>query len=75
MTTREMIKRELAGRLNDDDQMMLTFNQWCEVNNFSPRTGRRILSGPHAPSVTQLSARKIGISVGNNRAWQASRTR
>lgn len=57
------------------DDAVLTFREWCALNGFSPRTGRRILSAPGAPVVTRLSPRRIGITRGNNRLWQASRAR
>jgi hypothetical protein len=63
----------LPAILNDDQ--VLTFGQWCDLNNISPRTGRRVLAAPGRPVVTQLSSKRIGISVKNNRAWQQSRER
>jgi hypothetical protein len=57
------------------DDQVLTFFEWCQLNRFSERTGRRILNGPDGPKVTMLSPRRVGITVGNNRAWQASRAR
>jgi hypothetical protein len=59
----------------DRDDEVLTFADWVALNKISPRTGRRILKSPDRPIVTQLSARRIGISRGNNRRWQASRER
>jgi hypothetical protein len=55
------------------DSQILSFRQWCALNGFSERTGRRILSGPNPPIVTRLTDTRIGISVGNNRRWQESR--
>jgi hypothetical protein len=63
-----------ANHSHDDDEV-LTFRQWCALNNISARTGRRILDGPDGPVVTQLSAHRIGITRGNNRRWQQSRER
>ena len=57
------------------DEQVLSFHQWCALNGFSPRTGRRILASANGPTVTQISDKRIGITVGNNRAWQASRAR
>ena len=57
------------------DHQVLTFKQWCKLNSFSQRTGRRILAAADAPVVTRLSPRRIGITVGNNRAWQQARQR
>jgi hypothetical protein len=57
------------------DPQVLTFRQWCALNNFSARTGRRIFQSGAGPIITQLSAQRAGITVANNRAWQASRER
>jgi hypothetical protein len=57
------------------DDQVLTFLEWCRLNRISERGGRRILSEPGAPVVTQLSPRRVGITVGNNRRWQETRQR
>jgi hypothetical protein len=58
-----------------NDAQVLTFLQWCSLNNLSERTGRRILAGGSGPVITDLSAQRIGITVRANRAWQDSRAR
>jgi hypothetical protein len=58
-----------------DDYEVLTFKEWCALNKISARNGLRILKGPDGPIVTQLSARRIGITRGNNRRWLQSRER
>lgn len=57
------------------DSQVLTIDEWCRLNSFSPRTGRRILNSGRGPVVTRLSARRIGVTIGNDRAWKASRER
>ena len=57
------------------DSQVLTFDEWCRLNRFSKRTGRRILNSGNGPIVTQLSARRIGVTVANDRAWKAVRER
>jgi predicted site-specific integrase-resolvase len=54
---------------------VLTFAHWCTLNGISPATGRRILKSGKGPAVIQLSGRRLGISVGANAAWQATRAR
>jgi hypothetical protein len=54
---------------------VLTFGEWCELNSFSLRTGRRILRSGTGPTVTQLSSHRIGITIGADRAWKQSRER
>ena len=38
----------------------MDFRTWCEVNDFSPATGRRLRKAGTGPTFTQLSARRIG---------------
>jgi hypothetical protein len=58
-----------------EDDRVLSFSQWVQLNGFSPRTGRRVLASGNGPIVTQLSPKRIGVTVANNRAWQAARAR
>jgi hypothetical protein len=57
-----------------DDQVLL-FPEWCRLNRISERTGRRIIARPDGPVVTQLSPKRIGITVRNNRTWQKPKER
>jgi hypothetical protein len=76
MTLRENEQQRLR-RMNStiEADRVLTFRQWCETNGLSERTGRRILASDDGPVVTQLSPRRVGVTVANNRAWQASKAR
>jgi hypothetical protein len=62
------------GRALDDDRV-LSFRQWCELNGFSRDTGFRLRKSGQGPVFTQLSDRRIGVTVAANRAWLASRAR
>jgi len=55
------------------DDQVLTFVEWCRLNRISERTGRRILDGPDAPTITMLSPRRFGITIGANRKWRRAR--
>jgi hypothetical protein len=68
-------QQRFSALLQDSDNRILSFREWCQLNCISERTGRRIVAGGTGPVVTQLSAHRIGISVGNNRRWQESRAR
>jgi hypothetical protein len=57
------------------DSQVLTFFEWCQLNRISTRTGRRILNSGTGPTITQLSPMRIGVTVANNKLWQASRER
>jgi hypothetical protein len=63
----------LPAVLHDDQ--VLDFGQWCRLNAVSPRTGRRILASGSGPRVTQLSEKRIGVTIRANREWQQSRVR
>jgi hypothetical protein len=58
-----------------DDDAVLSFREWCALNGFGERTGRRILAAPGGPTVTQLTDKRIGISRRANRARLESRAR
>jgi len=75
LTDRRMERRQLALTLGNQDDRVLTFIEWCALNGFSPRTGRRILASGDGPVVVQLAPHRMGIRVGDNRRWQESRAR
>ena len=70
-----MILKKHASRASRDDDQVLSISEWCALNRISLRTGTRILAGPDGPVVTRLSAKRIGITRGNNAKWQRSRER
>jgi hypothetical protein len=72
---RRRIQRQHSLQHSLDDDKVLTFAEWCKLNRIGQRTGRRIIRSGNGPVVTQLSERRIGITVGNNRRWQAARAR
>jgi hypothetical protein len=58
-----------------NDNQVLRFSEWCALNDISPRTARRLFARGDGPATTQLSPKRVGITVAANRAWQASRER
>ena len=66
--------RPQSKRDRKTDDHVLSFRAWCELNGFSPATGRRIINAGNGPVITQLSARRIGITVANHRAGQVRRS-
>jgi len=60
---------------NIEDQKVLTVDQWAELNGISRPTPLRRLKAGDGPPIVQLSPRRIGIRVGDNRRWQESRMR
>jgi hypothetical protein len=67
--------RQTARERALDDDWVMPFSLWCKVNNFSPATGRRLRKSGKGPVFTQLSDRRIGVTVRNNRIWQESRAK
>ena len=65
----------LAAESKLQDEQVLSFRQWCALNGFSLRTGRRILASGNGPTVIQMSDKRIGVTVAANRVWQAARSR
>jgi predicted site-specific integrase-resolvase len=51
-------------------QRILSFKDWCALNNISEATGRRIIRAGKV-RVTQLSERRIGIGEDDNADFQA----
>ncbi|THD53483.1 MAG: transcriptional regulator [Bradyrhizobium sp.] len=56
-----------------DDDRVLSFIEWCELNGFSRSTGQRIIGAGKGPRFIQLSEKRKGVTVGENRRWQESR--
>ena len=63
------------GPLALAESRVMTFPEWCAINGFSQRTGRRLIQRGEGPIITQLSAHRIGVTIANDRAWKASRER
>ena len=73
---RRRIQRPLTLEQHSlEDDRVLSFLEWCKLNDIGERTGRRLIRSGNGPVITQLSARRIGITIGNNRRWQAARAR
>jgi hypothetical protein len=56
-----------------DDDRVMSFDDWCELNDFSRSTGQRIIASGRGPRFIQLSEKRKGVTVGENRRWQESR--
>jgi hypothetical protein len=70
----DFTRRASCSTMIDPDEVF-TFAEWCTLNKFSERTGRRILASGSGPIITQLSAKRIGIRRRDNALWQDSRAR
>lgn len=56
-----------------DDDRVMSFDDWCNLNGFSRSTGQRIVASGKGPRFIQLSAKRKGVTIGENRRWQHSR--
>lgn len=56
-----------------DDDRVMSFAKWCEVNGFSRTTGWRICKNGEGPQFIRLSAGRIGVTRRENRRWRESR--
>jgi predicted DNA-binding transcriptional regulator AlpA len=56
-----------------DDDRVMSFDDWCNLNGFSRSTGQRLVASGEGPQFIQLSAKRKGVTVGENRRWQKSR--
>jgi predicted DNA-binding transcriptional regulator AlpA len=67
------VQQERAWRLTVDDDRVMSFDDWCKLNGFSRSTGQRIIANGKGPRFIQLSEKRKGVTVGENRRWQQSR--
>jgi predicted DNA-binding transcriptional regulator AlpA len=51
-----------------------SFSEWCKRAGISEATGRRILAAGEGPTVTWLSARRMGIRERHYLEWLDKRT-
>jgi hypothetical protein len=56
-----------------DDDRVMSFDDWCKLNGFSRSTGQRLIASGKGPQFIQLSEKRKGVTVGENRRWQKSR--
>ncbi len=61
--------------LTADELKVLTLHEWAALNTLSFQTAKRILAEGHGPKTVQLSARRIGVRMIDNRIWQEERLR
>jgi hypothetical protein len=73
MDYRPVTDRAVLHQAGIDDDRMLTFDEWCQLNSFSASTGQRLIASGEGPVFVRLSARRKGVTVGENRRWQQGR--
>jgi predicted DNA-binding transcriptional regulator AlpA len=63
---------QIMTRSADDDQM-ISFREWCGLNDISESTGRRLIASGQAPRFVRISEKRISVTRGENRRWRQSR--
>ncbi|MGA2056907.1 MAG: transcriptional regulator [Bradyrhizobium sp.] len=71
VTGRAPLQRFAAPAVTDD--CVMSFDEWCKLNGFSRSTGQRLIAAGKGPQFIRLSERRKGVTVAENRRWQASR--
>jgi hypothetical protein len=69
----EVTDRATLHQAGIDDDRIMTFIEWCQINSFSASTGQRLIASGKGPRFIQLSTRRKGVTIAENRRWQASR--
>jgi hypothetical protein len=73
MDYRTEVNDKSASNIGVDDDRVMSFDDWCKLNGFSRSTGQRLIADGRGPRFIQLSERRKGVTVGENRRWQTSR--
>jgi len=55
------------------DDAVMSFAEWCQLNDISQPTGRRLIKRGDGPDTVRLSPNRIGITVRADREWKAKR--
>jgi hypothetical protein len=56
-----------------DPDQVITFHEWCKLNDLSTATGERLRRSGAGPRFVRISARRLGVTRRENRRWQDSR--
>jgi hypothetical protein len=71
--TKPLTRQKRVTEVQMEDDRVMSFDEWCKLNRFSRSTGQRIVAAGNGPKFLQLSERRKGVTVAENRRWQASR--
>ena len=61
--------------LTTDELKVLTLREWANLNSLSFGTAKRLFAEGRGPRTVQLSARRVGVRMIDNRHWQEERLR
>jgi hypothetical protein len=67
--------RQYRPPYGEDDYRVMPFKTWCASKDISEPTGRRLLRNGKGPRIVQLSPRRIGVTVKDDREWTEARIR
>jgi hypothetical protein len=78
MTSREARvigpKRVRAPFSMNCDQQVLTLAEWAALNGFGIKSARRLIKAGEGPTLTRLTSKRYGVTLGNNKKWQEQRS-
>jgi len=61
--------------IDNDNDKVIPFLTWArDYSGLSEPTARRICKSGNGPPLVRLSARRLGIRLGDHRKWVAERT-
>jgi len=55
-----------------DDDLALSFSDWCKERGISESTGHRLRKAGKAPKFFRISDRRIATTRGEDRRWRNS---
>jgi hypothetical protein len=61
--------------LTVEELRVLTLREFANLNSISFQTAKRMFAEGRGPKTVQLSHRRVGVRVIDNRIWQESRIR
>ena len=61
--------------LTADELRVLTVKEFAALNSISAGTAKRLFADGVGPQTIQLSKRRVGVRVIDNRRWQEARVR
>jgi hypothetical protein len=62
-------------RYPQEDLRVIPWRVWCRDKGISVDTGRRMRERGEAPRIIQISERRIGVTVADDREWTLERVR
>ena len=59
--------------VGDDGDVILTFQQWCNLAGLPESTARELRSRGQGPRCVNLTGKKLGVTLAEHRRWMKAR--